>query len=50
VRGRQPAAAGTGLGLAIVKQAAQRLGGQVQLQAGLQGRGVAFEVTVPAAA
>jgi two-component system, OmpR family, sensor histidine kinase QseC len=48
VRGRQPTAPGTGLGLAIVRQAARRLGGDVQLQAGLQGRGVAFEVSVPA--
>jgi len=48
VRGRSPTAAGTGLGLAIVRQAAQRLGGEVQLHTGLQGRGVAFEVQVAA--
>jgi len=48
VRGRAPTAPGTGLGLAIVKQAAQRLGGEVTVQNGLHGRGVAFEVNVSA--
>jgi signal transduction histidine kinase len=49
VRGRAPTAPGTGLGLAIVKQAVQRLGGEVRVLTGLQGRGVAFEVQVPPA-
>lgn len=48
VRGRAPTAPGTGLGLAIVRQAVQRLGGTVDIQAGLQGCGVAFVVCVPA--
>jgi two-component system sensor histidine kinase QseC len=49
VRGRQASATvtGTGLGLAIVRQAARRLGGEVRLLQGLQGRGVAFEVSAP---
>lgn len=47
VRGRDTTAPGTGLGLAIVRQAAQRLGGDVQLTAGLQGRGVGFAVQAP---
>ncbi|MBI3346886.1 MAG: HAMP domain-containing histidine kinase [Burkholderiales bacterium] len=39
---------GTGLGLAIVRQAARRLGGRVQLGAGLDGRGACFELQLPA--
>ncbi len=39
--------AGSGLGLAIVKQAAQRLGGSVELFGGLEGKGCNFVVTIP---
>jgi signal transduction histidine kinase len=39
---------GTGLGLAIVAQACRRLGGQVRLGDGLQGRGLGVAVTLPA--
>lgn len=46
-RGADPQTPGTGLGLAIVRQAALRMGGRVQLTAGLQGRGVGFLVSLP---
>ena len=39
--------AGSGLGLAIVRQAAGRLGGQVHIEDGLDGRGVAFVLGLP---
>ena len=38
---------GTGLGLAIVRQALLRLRGQLRLEDGLDGRGVAFIVSLP---
>ena len=38
---------GSGLGLAIVRQAAGRLGGQVRIEDGLAGRGVAFVLSMP---
>lgn len=38
---------GSGLGLAIVQQAARRMGGQVRLGDGLDGRGVGFYVNLP---
>ena len=44
-RGTGHDAPGAGLGLAIVKQAAAKLGGTVQLSAGLNGRGCRFVVT-----
>lgn len=47
-RGRHASAPGSGLGLSIVREAARLLGGDVQVQSGLAGRGVAFEVTFPA--
>lgn len=46
-RGAGHAANGSGLGLAIVRQAALRMGGQVWLGQGLNGRGVGFFVSVP---
>lgn len=46
-RGRSATAPGSGLGLSIVREAARLLGGDVQVHAGLTGRGVAFEVTFP---
>jgi signal transduction histidine kinase len=39
---------GTGLGLAIVRRAAARLGGGVRISDGLDGRGIAFVLTLPA--
>ncbi|MDP9898366.1 sensor histidine kinase [Variovorax ginsengisoli] len=39
--------AGSGLGLAIVRQAAQGMGGNATLTAGLEGRGVGFRISVP---
>ncbi len=39
--------AGSGLGLAIVREAAVHLGGSVHIEDGLDGRGVAFVLTVP---
>lgn len=39
---------GSGLGLAIVRQAATRLGGHISVGTGLDGRGLRFELTVPA--
>jgi two-component system, OmpR family, sensor histidine kinase QseC len=38
---------GSGLGLAIVRQAAGRLGGQVHVEDGIDGRGVAFVLGMP---
>jgi len=46
-RGVGHAANGSGLGLAIVRQAVHRMGGQVQVGAGLNGRGVGFFVSIP---
>jgi two-component system sensor histidine kinase QseC len=46
-RGLGHAANGSGLGLAIVRQAVLRMGGQVQIGAGLNGRGVGFFVSIP---
>ena len=46
-RGPDVASPGSGLGLAIVRQAARRLGGQIHLSAGPQGRGCVFTMRVP---
>lgn len=46
-RGKAVSAPGSGLGLAIVWQAAHAQGGRVQLKEGLEGRGVAFCVSLP---
>jgi signal transduction histidine kinase len=46
-RGEGHDAAGSGLGLAIVRQAAARLGGRIRIDDGLDGRGVAFVLTLP---
>jgi two-component system, OmpR family, sensor histidine kinase QseC len=46
-RGRAVTTHGSGLGLAIVREAARLMGGEVQVCAGLDGRGVAFEVNFP---
>jgi two-component system, OmpR family, sensor histidine kinase QseC len=46
-RGAGHAATGSGLGLAIVRQAVVRMGGQVQVGEGLNGRGVGFFVGIP---
>lgn len=46
-RGLGHAANGSGLGLAIVRQAVLRMGGQVRLGDGLNGRGVGFFVGIP---
>jgi two-component system, OmpR family, sensor histidine kinase QseC len=46
-RGAGNATTGSGLGLSIVKQAALRLGGTVQLIAGLQNKGAGFHVQIP---
>lgn len=48
-RSAEPGASGAGLGLAIVRQAAARLGGNVEIVDGLDGRGVGFSVRLPAA-
>jgi len=40
-------ASGSGLGLAIVRQAAQRLGGRLQLTTGLDRQGCSFELRLP---
>ena len=45
-RGLGHAANGSGLGLAIVRQAVLRMGGQVRIGAGLNGRGVGFFVSI----
>jgi len=49
---REPgqAVSGTGLGLAIVQQAARQLGGLIQIEDGLSGRGIAFVLSLPEAA
>jgi two-component system, OmpR family, sensor histidine kinase QseC len=47
-RGQDHDQPGSGLGLAIVRQAAERLGGRIRLEAGLDGRGARFELRVPA--
>lgn len=49
-RGSGHAAPGAGLGLAIVREAAQRLGGSVDLGDGIDGRGCGLTVLLPAAA
>ena len=46
-RGLGHAANGSGLGLAIVRQAVLRMGGQVQIGVGLNGKGVGFFVSIP---
>ena len=46
-RGAGHAANGSGLGLAIVRQAVLRMGGQVQIGVGLNGKGVGFFVSIP---
>ncbi len=46
-RGVGHTANGSGLGLAIVQQAARRMGGQVHVGDGLDGRGVGFFVSIP---
>ena len=46
-RGAGHAAPGAGLGLAIVREAAARLGGGVGLDAGIDGKGCRFVVTIP---
>ena len=46
-RGVGHAANGSGLGLAIVQQAVRRMGGQVQVGGGLNGKGVGFIVSIP---
>lgn len=43
-------ASGSGLGLAIASQAAQRLGGAIELTAGIGGAGCGFVVTIPSEA
>ena len=46
-RGTGHAANGSGVGLAIVRQAVLRMGGQVQIGVGLNGKGVGFFVSIP---
>jgi signal transduction histidine kinase len=46
-RGSSHERSGTGLGLAIVRQAAVRLGSELNLAEGLDGRGCCFTLTVP---
>ena len=46
-RGAGHAANGSGLGLAIVRQAVLRMGGQVQIGLGVNGKGVGFFVSIP---
>lgn len=45
-RGRHVNTPGAGLGLAIVRQAVERMRGHIEVGAGLQGRGVAFVVSI----
>lgn len=49
-RGSDHSTPGAGLGLAIVQQACLRLGGSVQIEDGLGGKGCRFVVCVPAGA
>ncbi|HEY8877232.1 MAG TPA: ATP-binding protein [Roseateles sp.] len=44
------AVTGSGLGLAIVRQAACRLGGRIDIEDGLGGRGIAFVLSLPKSA
>ncbi|UTH76304.1 sensor histidine kinase KdpD [Chromobacterium sp. IIBBL 290-4] len=46
-RGKTASAPGSGLGLAIVWQAVQAQGGHIRIEEGLDGRGVAFHVSLP---
>ena len=46
-RGTGHASNGSGLGLAIVRQAVLRMGGQVQIGVGVNGKGVGFFVSIP---
>jgi two-component system sensor histidine kinase QseC len=48
-RGPKQDATGAGLGLTIVKQATARMGGEVRITSGLDGRGCRFDVHIPAA-
>ena len=47
VRGKEQTTSGTGLGLAIVAQAVRALGGRIETADGIDGRGIAFVVTLP---
>jgi signal transduction histidine kinase len=49
-RGKAHDLPGSGLGLAIVQQAALRMGGEVVLSGGLDGRGCQFTVAIPVGA
>lgn len=46
-RGRDVVSPGSGLGLAIVQQAVRQMGGRIDVSPGLEGRGVAFVVSIP---
>ncbi|WP_158253601.1 HAMP domain-containing sensor histidine kinase [Chromobacterium alticapitis] len=46
-RGKMASAPGSGLGLAIVWQAVRAQGGRIRMEEGLEGRGVAFHVSLP---
>ncbi|QND82905.1 Two-component system sensor histidine kinase [Chromobacterium vaccinii] len=46
-RGKTASAPGSGLGLAIVWQAVRAQGGRIRIAEGLEGRGVAFHVSLP---
>ncbi|WP_168194825.1 sensor histidine kinase [Chromobacterium phragmitis] len=46
-RGKATSAPGSGLGLAIVWQAVRAQGGRIRMTEGLEGRGVAFHVSLP---
>lgn len=48
-RGGSSRGSGSGLGLAIVRKAVSRMGGDIHLTGGLDGRGVAFVVSWPGA-
>lgn len=47
-RGGNVSQPGSGLGLAIVRSIAERLGGQMQVSAGLNGQGLAVAIVLPA--
>lgn len=47
-RGNHPGATGSGLGLAIVASAARQLRARIEVQQGLDGRGVSFTLSWPA--